>query len=88
MSANEISTARRFEASGEEIYIDLTPSGTGTNLSWVGRFRTVEECERVRKFAGPANEENLDRLAAELNVRSQPVRSASDGAMTRTTLRR
>jgi hypothetical protein len=55
------------------LFIDLTPSGNGTRLSWVGRFRTVEECERVRKFAGPANEENLDRLAAELDVRSEPV---------------
>ena len=146
MSANEISTARRFAASGEEIYeafrnperlarwwgpsgftntfhsfdfkpggewkftmhspqgtdfpnesrfvelipgqrvviehvcvpyftlsIDLTPCGSGTNLSWVARFRSVEECERVKKFAVPANEENLDRLATELNVRSEPA---------------
>ena len=55
------------------LYVDLTPSRGGTNVSWVGRFKTVEECERVKKFAVPANEENLDRLAAELGVRSEPA---------------
>lgn len=29
-------------------------------------FETTEECEKIRTFAGPKNEENFDRLEAEL----------------------
>jgi uncharacterized protein YndB with AHSA1/START domain len=37
-----------------------------TTLTWRQRFETAEECEKVRAFAGPANEQNFDRLAAVL----------------------
>jgi hypothetical protein len=30
------------------------------------RFRTAEECEKIRAFVVGKNEENLDRLEAEL----------------------
>lgn len=39
-----------------------------TRLTWVQRFDTAEECERVRQFAGPANEQNFDRLAYVLSA--------------------
>ena len=29
-------------------------------------FKTAEECEKIRKFAAPKNEENFDRLEKEL----------------------
>ena len=29
-------------------------------------FNTVEECEKIKRFAGPKNEENFDRLEREL----------------------
>jgi hypothetical protein len=29
-------------------------------------FNTVEECEKIRRFAEPKNEENFDRLEREL----------------------
>jgi len=44
-----------------------------TRLAWRLRFESVEECERIKQFVVPANEQNLDRLAAELSKMS-PVR--------------
>jgi uncharacterized protein YndB with AHSA1/START domain len=44
--------------------------GNKTRLSWRQEFETAEECERVMKFAGPANEENFDRLEAILSEKA------------------
>jgi len=44
----------------------LAEEAGGTRLTWVALFETAGECERVRKYAAPANEENFDRLEAEL----------------------
>lgn len=38
-----------------------------TKISFRMIFATVEECEKIRKFAGPKNEENFDRLQALLD---------------------
>jgi len=38
----------------------------GTRLTWTMRFDSEAEAERVRSFVVAANEENLDRLAAQL----------------------
>jgi uncharacterized protein YndB with AHSA1/START domain len=40
--------------------------GDGTRVTWCQTFETKEVCEAVRRIAGPGNEENLDRLEAEL----------------------
>lgn len=37
-----------------------------TKLTWRMLFDSVSECERVKRFAVGANEENLDRLEAQL----------------------
>ncbi len=37
-----------------------------TLVAWSQLFNTVEECRRVAKFAVAANEQNLDRLVAEV----------------------
>ena len=37
-----------------------------TRLTWRMRFDTAEEAERVRSFVADANEQNFDRLAAQL----------------------
>jgi uncharacterized protein YndB with AHSA1/START domain len=37
-----------------------------TKLGWRQSFDTVDMCNRVREVCVPANEQNLDRLAAEL----------------------
>ena len=43
-------------------------------------FNTVEECDKIKNFAGPKNEENFDRLERELiNItRSQGINSLND----------
>ena len=45
--------------------VTLTPDGAGARLVSRQSFDSAREAEAVRGFAGPANEENLDRLAAE-----------------------
>ncbi len=37
-----------------------------TTISFRMIFETLEECEKIRRFAGPKNEENFDRLEREL----------------------
>lgn len=37
-----------------------------TRISFRMSFSTAEECEKIRTFAGPKNEENFDRLEKEL----------------------
>ncbi|MEI9898009.1 MAG: SRPBCC family protein [Chthoniobacter sp.] len=44
----------------------LEERGPKTQLTWHMRFETVEYYERVRSFVVPANEQNFDRIEAEL----------------------
>ena len=37
-----------------------------TQISFKMIFETVEECEKMRKFVEPKNEENFDRLEREI----------------------
>ncbi len=39
---------------------------SSTEISFRMIFKTAEECEKIRKFAAPKNEENFDRLEKEL----------------------
>jgi uncharacterized protein YndB with AHSA1/START domain len=48
----------------------LADRGDQTALTWRMLFPTADECEKVRAFVVPANEENFDRLAAHLRTRS------------------
>lgn len=41
-------------------------SDSKTRISFKMIFDTVEECEKIKRFAGPKNEENFDRLEKEL----------------------
>ena len=49
-----------------EATITLAEEGDGTRLKWRMLFPSEKDCAKVRRFAEPANEENLDRLEAEL----------------------
>ena len=49
-----------------ELSITLEKSPTGTLLTWVGEFENDGFAESMRDFLQTANEQNLDRLAAEL----------------------
>ena len=46
--------------------IGLTPSSTGTLVSWSQAFESSDVASRVEHIVVPANEQNLDRLSAEV----------------------
>lgn len=46
--------------------ITFADEGSGTRLTWVMRFDTAEHCAAIRSFVANANEQNFDRLEAEL----------------------
>ena len=47
--------------------------GGGTRLTWRFRFDSPDEAERVREAISVANEQNFDRLEAELAKPPQPI---------------
>lgn len=50
-----------------DLEVHLCDAGNGrTRLDWCQRFATLELYEALRPIVVPANEQNLDRLAAEL----------------------
>ena len=46
--------------------ITLAPSPGGTSVSWVQVFEKAEVASRIKHIVVPANEQNLDRLSAEV----------------------
>ncbi|MGC3972523.1 MAG: SRPBCC domain-containing protein [Pirellulales bacterium] len=48
----------------------LQADGDGTLVTWRQKFDTAAEADRIRQFVQPANEQNLDRLAAVLAGKS------------------
>jgi uncharacterized protein YndB with AHSA1/START domain len=46
--------------------IGLVPSATGTVVSWTQVFESAEVAGRIEHIIVPANEQNLDRLSAEV----------------------
>lgn len=49
-----------------ELTLALTPCTAGTRVDWTQAFEDPAVAARVRTIVVPANEENLDRLAAEV----------------------
>jgi uncharacterized protein YndB with AHSA1/START domain len=49
--------------------IALAAEGAGTKLTWRQEFDSAADCQAVRGIVVPANEENLDRLEAEIGRR-------------------
>lgn len=47
-----------------EMSITFSDHGPRTAVGWRQRFANAEECRRIAPIAVPANEQNLDRLAA------------------------
>jgi len=45
--------------------LELEPNAAGTNVLWRQTFDTVEHYQRIAAFVAGANEQNLERLAAE-----------------------
>ena len=46
--------------------VDFAPSETGTLVSWSQEFENPDVASRIAKIVIPANEQNLDRLTAEV----------------------
>lgn len=46
--------------------IELQPRPGGTEVKWRQTFDTVEHYQRIAQFVASANEQNLERLAAEV----------------------
>jgi hypothetical protein len=46
--------------------IQLRAQGAGTEVTWRQTFDTVEHYQRIAEFVASANEQNLERLAAEV----------------------
>ena len=46
--------------------IDLTPSANGTMVLWSQEVEDDEVARRIEKIVVPANEQNLDKLSAEV----------------------
>ena len=46
--------------------IALEPKGDGTEVKWLQTFDTVDDYARIAQFVAVANEQNLERLAAEV----------------------
>jgi uncharacterized protein YndB with AHSA1/START domain len=49
-----------------QLAIILAEEGEKTRLTWRMRFESVEHCNQVKPFIVEANEQNFDRLEAEL----------------------
>lgn len=46
--------------------IELLPKGDGAEVKWRQTFDTVEHYQRIAQFVASANQQNLERLAAEV----------------------
>ncbi len=46
--------------------ITLAPSAVGTTVSWAQAFESADIASRLEHIVVPANEQNLDRLSAEV----------------------
>jgi uncharacterized protein YndB with AHSA1/START domain len=51
---------------GFRLTVTLAEHAGGTLVTWRQEFDTAETCAKVRAYAEPANEQNLDRLEAEV----------------------
>ena len=49
--------------------MSFSGEGTGTRVTWRMQFDSDSEYDRVKDFIPPANEQNLDRLAAHLSAK-------------------
>ncbi len=57
---------RHVSAPAFDLELMLAEEGGSTRIDWCQRFDTAEVAARLRAIVVPANEQNLDRLAAEL----------------------
>jgi uncharacterized protein YndB with AHSA1/START domain len=61
-----------------QLTIELTPATNGTTVLWTQSFESDEMARRIEAIVVPANEQNLDRLSAEV-LRDPAVASPPTG---------
>jgi carbon monoxide dehydrogenase subunit G len=66
LSAGERFEIEHFSGHHFVLCIELQPSGDGTQVHWRQTFDTVAHYHRIAEFVAGANEQNLQRLAAEV----------------------
>jgi uncharacterized protein YndB with AHSA1/START domain len=63
---NERVVIRHRSSPAFDLTITLTPEGESTRLGWFMEFKTDDLWKKAEEYVPAANEENLDRLEAEL----------------------
>lgn len=63
-TSNSRIVVKHLSAPHFTLSITLTNLDTKTRIDWCQRFESAEVCARIRVYAGPGNEQNLDRLEA------------------------
>ena len=53
--------------------VTFTPTRTGTVVSWTQAFENADVASRIEHIVVPANEQNLDRLSAEVLRKSGSI---------------
>lgn len=64
--ANQIFEIEHLNGHHFLLTIELVPMDGGTDVMWRQTFDTAEHYERIAEFVATANEQNLERLAAEV----------------------
>jgi Activator of Hsp90 ATPase homolog 1-like protein len=64
--AGELFEIEHFSGHHFILSIDLKPFEQGTQVHWRQTFDTVEQYEQISQFVAGANEQNLQRLVAEV----------------------
>lgn len=64
--ADQVFEIEHFNGHHFLLTIELMPIDGGTEVRWQQTFDTVEHYQRIAEFVASANEQNLERLAAEV----------------------
>ena len=66
LEAHRIVVRHEADVHGFRLTVALSEAGGGTDLQWRQVFDSAQERARMEPICRPANEQNLDRLCAEL----------------------
>jgi uncharacterized protein YndB with AHSA1/START domain len=66
IETNRVFEIEHFSGHHFLLAIELQPGPGGTEVKWLQTFDTVEHYRGMAQFVATANEQNLERLAAEL----------------------
>lgn len=66
IEANKIFEIEHFSGHHFLLTLELQPNAGGTEVKWRQTFDSVDHYQRIADFVASANEQNLERLAAEV----------------------